>query len=913
MAVLPPPFKRRLPLALGAGLLFTHSAYAATATPEPSAVKWRCLPDAQQNWVCEQTAGTPVTTGSGSRTGLVPTRPVVASELRTTLDWIPVQQMSAEQRAAIAPHCSGAYLEPEREGLASRGKPIDAPIRAESDHSSYLAGEQATFSGHVRVNQGYRQVESDEARLFEQTEIAEFEGNVVLREPDLLLISDSTRIQMQNGRVEAQAVDFAMHSSRSRGGAQQLVRREDGVIELTDARYTTCPPADNSWAITGSELSINPDSGFGSGTHAVLRVKDVPVFYTPYIHFPIDERRQSGFLYPQLGLSSENGFDLITPYYLNLAPNYDATLTPRLQTERGVSLESEFRYLTRESEGQVGGAILPSDNLKDKNRNYDEDRWLFNVQHDQQLSSRWDASLDFTNASDKDYLRDFGSSLEVSSADNLNQQLETRYRGGDDDLFWSLRANLQSFKNMREDKDDPYEKMPQLELTGGWNASEQLSFSWLADTTYFTRDDNWKYIGKLAEADKSEFERRYDIERSLYGEGADELTNANGTRVYLETGASYRWQWPFAYIEPGIKGKTIHYRLTNMNREDFNDPVRNPLGLEYDTSPSTSAPMFSLDSGLYFDRSTRYFGRSYTQTLEPRLFYLFVPEQKGQFQNPLFDSGVYQFSYDSLWREDRFSGHDRLADANRVSLGVTTRLLDNEGGETFRFAIGQTYYFDDRKVLLDPYYGKFQDEEGADSNLSQGRQWALDEAEASASPIASELVWHLSRASSLRQEWIYNVDQSWNQEYGLAYHYSTDSARMLDIAYRYSKRADRTIKDDDGNAIPGAFTDGSISQSDISGIWPLFGDWSLLGRWNHDLTNNKNLEILAGTEYDSCCYKVRFLFRQGLNGSTDDIENADTENAVVLQFVLKGLGGFGTNAQYLSGIKGYEEHDKSTN
>ncbi|WP_426414701.1 LPS-assembly protein LptD [Aestuariirhabdus sp. LZHN29] len=935
MAALYPPFKRRLPLIISAGLLLTHSALAASEEPALiESIKWRCLPAVgTQNWVCEQTSGKPVPTPASvtpSDTGAAAaasasaidgeavvaapiSQQLKASQLRSTLDWVPLAQLSAEQRSSVPPHCSGRYLEPEREGTEFKGIPFAAPIRAESDKSDYQAGELATFEGNVLVSQGYRQVSSDEARLYEQTLTAEFDGNVVLREPNLLIVGDKARVQTQTGRMEADQVVFALHASRTRGGAVELVRREDGVIDLVDASYTTCPPADNSWALSGSEVSISPESGFGSAKHAVLRIKDVPVFYTPYILFPIDDRRQSGFLYPQLGYSSETGTDLIAPYYLNLAPNFDATITPRLQTKRGASLESEFRYLTENSNGEIGSAFLPSDNLKDENRNYDDDRWLFNYQHEHQLASRWDATLDFTNASDKDYMRDFGTGLDVTSTDNLNQQFETRYRGGDDDLFWSLRANLQSFKNMRQDKDDPYEKLPQLEIKGGWNASQQLSFSWLADGTYFSRDDNWKYIGKTAEADKNEFDKRYDVERSIYGEGINEITNANGTRVYAEAGSSYRWQWPFAYVEPTIKGKSIHYRLNNLDRAAFNDPTTNPNGLSYDTSPTTTTPMLSLDSGLYFDRSANYFGGSYTHTLEPRLFYLYVPEQEDQEQNPLFDTGQYNFTYESLWREDRFSGYDRLGDANQVSLGTTTRLLDGTGFETFRFAIGQTYYFRDREVLVDPYYGQTQNEDGAESDFTQGRQWAIDEAEASASPIATELVWNLSKASSIRQDWIYNVDQSWNQDYRAAYHYSPDPSRMLDIAYNYKKRADRTKKDDDGNAIPGQFTDGSISQSDISAIWPLYGDWSLLGRWNHDLTNNKNLEVLAGTEYDSCCYKVRFLVRQYLNGSSDDIENADTENAFVLQFVLKGLGGFGTNTQALYGIKGYKEHDKSTN
>ncbi|MCL6415408.1 LPS assembly protein LptD [Aestuariirhabdus sp. Z084] len=918
MAVSNIPFKLRFPLIVGAGLLISTGT---TADASGSDGRWRCFPDSSKNWVCEPLGASPGqavpntpigATASPATSSAAQTASAQSPQLRLNLDWVPVAQLNEEQREGLPASCGGRYIEPERVGKDFKGDINQAPIHAESDTSDYKAGEKATFTGNVIVRQGYREVRSDKARLFEQTEMGEFEGNVIMREPNLLVVSDKTRLQTQSGRMDAEGVNFAMHDAHSRGQAQQFVRREDGIIEMTDASYTTCAPNDNSWVLTGSEVSISDETGFGSATHAVLRVKDVPVFYTPYIHFPIDDRRQSGFLYPELGYSSESGTDIIAPYYLNLAPNYDATITPRLQTKRGVSLESEFRYLTESSEGEIGGSFLPSDNLKDENRNYDENRWLVNLEHEHQITSRWDATLDFANASDKDYLQDFGTSLEVESTDNLNQQFETRYRGGDDDLYWSLLANAQAFKNMRQDKDDPYEKLPQIEFQGGWNANQQLSFSWLADATYFTRDDDWKYIGKVPEANRNSFDQRYDVERSIYEEGTDEITNANGTRVYLETGSSYRWQWPFAYIEPTVKAKTLHYKLSNLDRAAFDDPNTNPGGRKYDTSPSTSTPMFSLDSGLYFDRASSYFGSSFTHTLEPRLFYLYVPEQDDQEQNPLFDTGEYNFSYDSLWREDRFSGRDRLADANQVSLGITTRLLNDSGFETLRFAIGQTYYFEDREVLVDPYYGKDQSEDGADSNLSQGREWTLDEAEASSSPIASELVWNFSRASSIRQEWVYNTDQSWNQDYLFAYRYNPDPARMLDVAYRYEKRPDRTVKDDDGNAIAGQFDDGSISQSDISAIWPIYGNWSFLGRWNHDLTNNESLEVMAGTEYDSCCYKVRFLFRQSLSGSTDDIENANTENAFVLQFVLKGLGGFGTNTRFLEGIKGYEEYDKSS-
>ncbi|WP_163832395.1 LPS-assembly protein LptD [Spartinivicinus ruber] len=885
-----------------------------TQSKQPSAVKRAPLPVKQAN-----TVDTTPTTVANQEAAAGSSSPVSEEEVfgplaLPQLDWVKLDQLTEEQRQKVAPHCSGAYIEPYRLGMDYQGNPADAPIYAEAQDSEYDQDGTAKFKGNVLIRQGYRQLQSNQATLYQNTDTAEFKGNVILREPNLLLVGQQAAVNLQSGRMDVKDARYAFHKNHSRGEATTITRREDELVVLESANYTTCPPDSNAWTLSGNDITLNKFTGFGTAKHATIRVAGIPVFYTPYIYFPIDDRRQSGFLAPTIGSSGDNGFDITTPYYFNLAPNYDATLYPRYMAERGFLLEGEFRYLTPDSSGEVGGAYLGSDDLKKGNRQAGEDRWYANWIHEQRLTKRWHFDIDYTKASDKDYFRDFGTSLEVSSQDNLNQTFKTVYNGGDGNHSWTFTTAVQKYQNMSHDRDDSYEKVPQFEFKGNLFTDSGFEVDYLADATYFTRDNDWKYLRK-------ERTRPEDIEnevnRSVYGEGINEFTNAEGTRLYAETGVKYKFEWPYAFVTPGLKFKHVQYNLSNLDREGFvgpNDPDhrrKNPFNLKYDTNPSTTTPVFTVDSGLFFERKTLFGEAEFTQTLEPRALYVYSPERGDQEQNPIFDTSNNSFSYAQLWRDNRFSGYDRLGDANQIALGVTSRFIEDNGFERFRVGTGQIFYFKDRDVQVNPYYSEVINSESNDVNINESTRRYLDNQKASTSPLASELVWNISTALTLRQDWIYNTNEGRNEEFATSLRYHPDYDRLLNFSYRFRDQVDRTRKNEQGNAIPGQFADGDIEQADLSFIWPVASNWSALGRWNYDVTNSRRLEAMFGAEYDSCCYKIRFIGRQWIDGD-DDIDNAETDNGVFVQFVMKGLGNlFGSKVEgFLEGIDGYQEREE---
>ncbi|MGA9220216.1 MAG: LPS assembly protein LptD, partial [Pseudomonas graminis] len=348
------------------------------------------------------------------------------------LDWVPREKLTAAQLAETGPYCSGAYIEPIRPGMDDKTPKSDAPTFIGAKASRYQQEEQvATLAGDVVLRQGSMQVEADEASLHQAENRGELNGDVRLRDNGALIVGDHAEVQLDTGEAKVDNAEYVLHKNNVRGNALYARRAENAIIRLKDGTYTTCEPNSNAWTVKGNNITLNPATGFGTATNVTLRVKDFPVFYTPYIYFPIDDRRQSGFLPPSFSTSSDTGFMLVTPYYFNLAPNYDATLYPRYMTKRGLLMEGEFRYLTPSSEGQLGGAYLndKNDDRKDQT-DYKEQRWMVNWQHKGGLDERLMTEVNYTDISDPFYFQDLESDqIGVESKDFLDQQGALTWRG----------------------------------------------------------------------------------------------------------------------------------------------------------------------------------------------------------------------------------------------------------------------------------------------------------------------------------------------------------------------------------------------------------------------------------------------------------------------------------------------------
>ncbi|MCR4511224.1 LPS-assembly protein LptD [Pseudomonas sp. 32.2.56] len=926
MAVKYPAFRKKFPL------LVTGSLLALQPVAVPFAVaaeQYDCQVSATGGWACAPKASNaalparPVQRDSvaSSKAADGNTEPGKSQAAQTTLvtesrgkgltsrsadyshlDWVPRENLTAAQLAEAGPYCAGAYVEPTRPGMDDKTPMDEAPMFVSAKASRYQQEQQvATLAGDVVLRQAGMQVEADEANLHQAENRGELVGNVRLRDQGMLVVGDRAELQLDNGEAKVDNAEYVLHKSHIRGSALYAKREESAIIRLKDGTYTSCEPGSNAWHLKGNNITLNPATGFGTATNVTLRVKNIPVFYTPYIYFPIDDRRQSGFLPPSIGSSSDNGLTLQTPYYFNLAPNYDATLYPTYMSDRGLLMEGEFRYLTKNSEGQFGAAYLDDSNDDRKLQSeYEDQRWMYSWQHKTGLTSRLLAEVDYTDISDPYYFQDLDSDLGISSTSYVNQRGTLTYRG--DSYVARLNAHAYELANITDIT--PYNRLPQLTLDGVLPFKPAgVNFSY---GTEYVRFDRSLRKGNFIDEDGGPFNANGTVGTPWYDTRLQGLARANGERLHVEPGVSLPLNWSWGYFKPQVKYLQTNYDLS------LDQQGKNTLLAEqtYKSSQSRGVGMLSLDSGLYFDRSTQLFGTQFRQTLEPRAFYLYVPEED-QTDIPVFDTGESTFSYSSLWRENRFSGKDRIGDENRLSLGVTSRWIEPNGFERQRFSIGQAVYFEDRKVQMP----------GIDYRTR-------GDATASVSPYALEYLYRFNR------DWRFSSDFNWDPDSGSTrsgsamFHYQPEDNpnKVVNAGYRY--RNDSVRYDEaSGNWIVGGGDYGTpgtpeyikdyykISQHDFSVIWPIVPQWSVISRWQYDYGRDRTLEAFAGFEYDSCCWKLRLINRYWIDYDEVSLQpsrNDQADRGIFLQIVLKGLGGVVGNKveTFLDqGIQGYRERE----
>jgi len=923
MAVKYPAFRKKFPLLVTGGLL----ALQPVAVPFVfAAEQFACQPDASGGWNCASneasqtlpprpvhsgstvsTSSTAKSTSSKAQAPTATTKLVTESKGRALasrsadyshLDWVPREQLTPAQLAETGPYCAGTYVEPDRPSKFDTTPMSEAPTYVSAKATRYEQEQEvATLAGDVLLRQGSIQVEADEASLHQLENRGELTGNVRFRDRDALLVGDRAEIFLDSGEAKVENAEYVVHSGKVRGSAQYAKREETAIIRLKDGTYTSCEPGENSWHLQGNNVTLNPATGFGSATNVTLRVKDVPVFYTPYIHFPIDDRRQSGFLAPSIGSSSDTGLSLQTPYYFNLAPNFDATLYPHLMTDRGLLMEGEFRYLTRSSEGQFGAAYLDDSNDdRELQSEYEDQRWMYSWQNRTGLDSRWLAEVDYTDLSDPYYFQDLNTNLDIDQPDHLDQRGTLTYRGDS----YTARLNVHAYERATVADITPYERLPQLTLDGRLPFQPGgLNFTYNTEFVSFQRSLR---SGNYINDDGGE--------ETWYDENIKGLNRAEGERLHLEPGISLPLNWSWGFVKPSLKYAYTKYDL-DLDSQGF-DTSPGAGGIarnDFEDSPDRSVPIFSVDSGLYFDRDTQWFGKDYRQTLEPRLFYLYVPEED-QDNIPVFDTGESSFSYSSLWRENRFSGNDRIGDANQVSLGVSSRWVEPNGFERQRFSIGQSYYFRDREVQLPG-------------------MTVADRADARAdvSPYALEYMYRYNRDWRFTSTFNWDPDASSTRSGSAMWHYQPEDNpnKIINLGYRYRNDAIRfdqatgewTYGGDYGTpGTPEYIKDYyKINQHDFSAIWPIVPQWSVIARWQHDYSRSRTLEAFGGFEYDSCCWKLRLINRYWIDydeTSLNPDRNDEPDNGIFLQIVLKGLGGVVGNATETfldEGIQGYRERE----
>lgn len=731
--------------------------------------------------------------------------------------WVPNSHLSEASKCGLTPGCQGRFIEPVRDWDGADKTPLRAPLNVSADTIESI-GAKATMTGDVQLRKGDLSLDAGYAQYNRSNSTVMLRDNVVLRQPGILLRGQFAQIDTNKGFGELEQAEILSFDTGARGTAGRISRPSYSHFELEQASYTQCTPDNETWSLHADSIELDYDSGRGVARGTTIRVYDIPVFYSPYLNFPVDERRATGFLFPSFGIA-DSSLDISTPYYLNLAPNYDAIITPRFIEQRGEALETELRYLNKYSEWAVNTSYLANDK-KD-----DIDRWLLGVSEEGYLNDSWGTEIDFTKVSDDEYFSDLGlANLAVKRSTHLNQQAAVNYNSDD----WTGRIEVQRYQTIAA-VEDPYQKLPQLRL-------------------------NYQSPAKNFQLEPSmEFEYTQFDHRDKLRDGGTRVT---GQRLFGTAGASLPMRWRWGFIEPAFKSRHVSYELEDANLAGI------------DGSPSADSSLFSIDSGLYFERELTISDQNWTQTLEPRLFYRYS-EYEDQSDQPDFDSSALTFTYQQLFRDTRFTGHDRLDDANQIAIGISSRFINNEAGrEVLTTSIGQLHYFDDGRVQLPG------DLERKSSNSDWAGQVRI---------LPSDNSW-------VSVDILYDARQGVLNQSNLSYHQRSDSGLLFNTGYTFRR---------EGNNLGGLEND--VKQGDISLSLPLNDQWKLFAKTQYDFEDDRPVENLIGAEYQNCCWLTRIVYQRALepddnNGSNVSGVNTGTQNnsAVLIEFQLKGLGGLGT-------------------
>lgn len=624
-----------------ASAILVPGMQSALAQPFPYQ-QWVCA-QGPQGWQCKQQAATPGAYPQPPRPPAPPgSSDAAAAPPGNAWDYVPASALSEAQACKLGPGCRGGYVEP---ALAETS--ASDTLRASADRTT-LRGNAAQLAGDVELQQGNLQLRADSAELDRASQTASLRGHVVLRQPGELVRGEAAVLNTRTQLGHVEDALYLNYTSGARATAKRLNREDEQLLTLDEASFTQCTPDDETWLLSAKRIEIDNANGWGAAKHSVLRVANVPVFYLPYATFPIDDRRMTGLLWPSFANDSQNGLDVAVPFYWNIAPNADATLTPRYIDARGTMLETEVRHLSGWGTWNLSGAYLGDDELTDENR------WLAGVQHSGRIGTYGYSSVDIARASDGDYFRDLDTtSLEVRRATHLVQQGQVGYA----DDGWRVELEVLRYQTLNEELDNAYQRMPRLVFERReQGANFRPEWLWLSELTVFDHAD--------AIADGGSF--------------------VTGTRAYAEPGVSFPMRSAWGYVVPTAKLRHVAYDLDDALPGQPNNP-------------STTAPLVSLDSGLIFERDAG----SFVQTLEPRLFYVYSDYAADQSEQPLFDTSSLSFNYSQLFRDRRFTGYDRLEDFDQATVGLTSRFIDRASGrETFSASLGQIFYFDQRRVSL---------------------------------------------------------------------------------------------------------------------------------------------------------------------------------------------------------------------
>lgn len=775
-------------------------------------------------------------------------------------------RMQARLRANPWQQCESSFTAPNPFDTLTSNKSLrdTTPTNIEANYAEVFEKEIYGFSGDVKIKRADQDVLADKVMVNNFSDTVDAQGNVYYTDDDLSMFSDSVLLKLDSNQARLRDTLFISPGAPIRGSASTVYQETKTFSHYKDVSYTSCPPGNQDWIIHASRLKMNKDSGIAAAKNAWLEFKGLPLFYTPFISFPMDNRRITGLLTPHFAISGENGFDGTLPFYWNIAPNYDLLFRPRFLAKRGVMLGADFRYMNSISQSKLSLDVLPYDD-----RRNGQTRYQAHFDNQTILGPHTNTNIDLNYVSDKRYISELRNALGFTDIRHIRSIADLNYnREGVN--FLTRMENYQTIDQSIPANQRPYRKLPQVMLNLN-HAFEQLplpvkvgldnEFVFFAHS--HTQDDNAGF------------------------------RNVDGERFNINPYVSLPFKNASGFAVPKFSFLYTQYLLNNQ----FDRFPGSPSTSSLPDDISRTLPIASFDTGLFAETELNFNNSSYIHTLEPRLFYVYIP-YVDQTAQPVFDTAVYDFNFDSLFRENSFTGIDRVQNTNQLTLALTTRLLDaNTGKERLKFSVGDIFYLENRRAMLDAndpnafinvpayYRGLLQrDNRHTFSNVvaelsgqvtdklgfSSGIQWDPYHGE----PIPCRLD---SVAPDCVTKQIPRTQ--------VALHYQPKPNQIVNVAYRYRQ--------------------GLVSTADASFRWPLFANWFAVGRWQYSLLHDKTTESFLGLEKENCCWRFRIIGRRFINGLNLDssnqttsfgtLANSESQTTIMLQIELKSLSAFGDN------------------
>jgi len=689
----------------------------------------------------------------------------------------------------------------------------NVPVFLEADRLQGHSERETEVEGRVQLRRRRQAVDADWLRYDKPSNEINARGNVRIQQGADVLEGHELQFNLETERGFMDETRFEMHKrpeltgkplpsgpTDARGTADRILFEGPKLYRAQRASYTTCGPGHDDWYVRANDIEIDKGRDVGVARDARLEFQGVPILYSPYLSFPLHRERKSGFLTPSYGNTSKGGIEATVPYYWNIAPNYDATISPRFITKRGVLIGTQFRYLQPDYLGEARLDVLPSDRQLD-----DKERHAYLLRHNHTLPYGWSGALNLQGVSDDDYFTDLSTEIQFTSQVNLPREA-TLSRSGTwaGSGTYGFNALVQSWQTLQTDPRrpviPPYRQLPRLTLSATRPETLGSDFDFQGQFVTFNADGDYR-------------------------------VDANRTMLYPSL--SLPLQAAYGYLTPKAGFNFTHYGV-DPNATTFTDQTR-------------TLPIFSVDTGIVLERPTTIRDVPMFQTLEPRLYYVYIP-YRDQSEIPVFDTGQQDINLASIYSENQFSSWDRINDANQVTAGVTTRFLGADtGAEYFRVSVAQRYYFSTQRVTL--------------PNTPARTSSSSDLLAALSGQVAPNWV--------AEAGWQYSTNFSQTQKFNVGTRYQPAPGRVLNLSYRETIDTQR--------------------ETDISTQWPLGAGWVALGRWNYSWRDDSTVEALLGVEYNADCWSFRVAAHRFA------IATDEYSSTFFVQLELNGLSRIGSS------------------